>query len=292
MGEKIVSINRVMSSLEEAKVSVFDRGFLFGDSIYEVTMTRNKKPLFLKEHLDRLERSASKIDLKLSYTRKQIELEIQKVIDAVDSERVYIRLIITRGEGEIGLDPELAGKNNMVIIGKVLPENPSWWYKKGIGLIVADTIRNSIEAMDPNIKSGNYLNNVLAYAEAKKQGAYDAVMLNNSGQITECTTSNIWMVRGGRIITAPQRAGILEGITRKTLMLAMKEQGLRLYEECFFADDLRNCDECFITSSTKFIVPVTELDKRKIGTGVPGPTTLKLQGIYHDFVDKSLSKNI
>ncbi|PJB52978.1 MAG: branched-chain amino acid aminotransferase, partial [Bdellovibrio sp. CG_4_9_14_3_um_filter_39_7] len=198
--QMIININGQILPPEKASIPVLDRGFLYGDSIYEVTLTYDKKPFLMKEHLDRLWSSASKIEMHLKYSREDIIREVQKTIDHFGIPRAYIRIIITRGEGEIGLDPNLSDDNNLVIIVKELPENPTWWYEKGVHMIIADLRRLPKKVLDPNLKSGNYLSNVMAHHQAKKVGAFDAILLNMRGYVTEGTTNNIWMVRKDRVI--------------------------------------------------------------------------------------------
>jgi branched-chain amino acid aminotransferase len=279
----LISINGKITPPEEAMVSVFDRGFLYGDSIYEVTMTINKKPFLIDKHLDRLWNSASKIDLRPDYTKEEIKAEIQKLLEKLDIANVYIRIVLTRGEGEITLDPTIKLKNNLVIIAKDLPSNPEWWYKDGVSMIISHTLRNPSDSLDPNIKSGNYLNNVMAFSEAKKRGAFDAIMLNHHRHVCEATTSNLWIVKNNKVITPPLSAGLLEGITRSTLLEVAKSHGFETYEDNITTDELISADECFITSSTKFIVPVTKIDDSLISDGKPGAITLKLLELYHNF---------
>ena len=277
-----ININGSITTKENAKVSVFDRGFLYGDSIYEVTLTYDGVLFKLEEHLDRLWESANRLALHISYSRKELIYEIEKTLKKLNEKRAYIRVIITRGEGIIGLDPQLAIKNNLVIICKALPENPSWWYHSGVEVIVANVKRNPIDSIDPSIKSGNYLNNVLAYAEAKNQGAFDAIMLNHEGHVTEGTTNNIWIIKNDIIITPPLKSGLLSGITRMSLIQLAKENGLKLEERTFTPQELYSADECFLTSSTKELVPIIKIDGKSIGSGAPGKQTQQLHLLYKD----------
>lgn len=216
------------------------------------------------------------------FTFKKDELltQIGELIKVAALPRLYLRIIVTRGEGEIGLDPGLAKTNNIILIAKELPENPSWWLTKGISVIVADTIRTSIKSIDPGAKSGNYLNNVMAYEEAVQSGADDAIMLNHEGLVTEATTSNVWIVQDGKVITPPLKAGLLGGITRAKLLEVAKKHNIAVFEENFTAKELRMADECFVTATTKQIVPVTTIDQRPVGNGSPGELTLKLLQLY------------
>ena len=282
--KSIVSINGKLFDREAAKVSVFDRGFLFGDSVYEVTLTHNQKIFLLDDHLDRLWLSAEKLGIEIEWTREKFLVEIEKCIQHLGLPRVYIRIVVTRGEGEIGLDPALGISNNHVLIVKELPENPKNWYAQGVHMIVADIQRTSKKAMDPGVKSGNYLNNVMAIKEAKERGAFDAIMLNYKGHVTEATTSNIYIVKDQKVLTPPLQAGLLEGITRKTLIDLGQRNHLTIHQEDFSAGELRMADEAFLTSSTKGIVPITKIDETAIGSGKVGPLTTQLSEIYQNFV--------
>ncbi len=289
----LVSINGVLTPPEEAMVSIFDRGFLYGDSVYEVTLTYNDTPFLLKEHLDRLWRSATGIGMEIAWSREKISAFIHEGLQEFkkisDASRFYIRLIITRGGGEIGLDPSLSEGQNLFIIFKPLPEPIKEQYEKGVDLVVTEILRNPKKAMDPNVKSGNYLNNVMALKQAREKGAYDAVMLNENGYVTESTSANIWIVLGNKIITPPIEAGILGGITRQTLIDIGLAKGLNVKEQNFTADTLCSADEVFITSSTREVLPVTQINGQRIGEGKPGKVTLKLHQLYKEFVQASLS---
>lgn len=286
--KEVVSINGKIGS--EGAISVFDRGFLYGDSVYEVTLTYKKIPFLLDEHLDRLYRSARSIHMEFSFSREELIKEIYNVIDKLEGDRQYIRVVVTRGAGEISLDPSSASLNNLVIIGRNLPEYPTDWYEKGVAMIITDILRTTKRSIDPGVKSGNYLNNVMAMAEAKKKKAFDAIMLNYKGNITEGTTSNIWIVENDKFITPPLDAGLLGGITRKTLLLIAMKNGLTVSEENITEERLKAADECFLTSSTKEIVPIISVDECIIGSGVPGESTKKLHKIYKNFVIDSLKK--
>ena len=290
MGAMKININGQIVGPENAFVSVFDRGFLYGDSIYEVTFTINSKAFLMDEHMDRLWFSASRLALPIHLTKDEMKMEVEKTLSALGLPRAYVRIIITRGEGEISLDPNTATKNNLVIITKELKENPAWWYEKGVSVIIADTKRNPISSIDPNIKSGNYLNNVLAMAEARDQGVFDAIMLNHQGQVTEGTTSNIWCVRADEFITPPLEAGLLSGITRQTLMTLARASGMVVKEQNLTPEELLGAQEVFLTSSTKLLVPITKIDSQVISNGAPGPKTLKLLDIYSKWIEKQYGK--
>jgi len=279
----VININGELVSPADAKISILDRGFLYGDSIYEVR-TYSGVPFLLQEHLDRLWHSASKLELKLNYSQDQITHEVNVALAELGIEDAYIRIIVTRGEGPITLDPTTSNENNLVIITKAHPENPKWWYEKGVNVIIAKIQRIDRLAMDPNIKSGNYLNNLLAVKEAKKEGAFDAIMLNHQGHVTEGSTHNIWIVKDEGVITPPLKAGILEGITRKNLLQLAKQNEIPSEQKNITPDELINADEVFLTSTTKEIVPIIQIDNAPVGIGTPGPVTKKLISIYKDFI--------
>ncbi len=290
----LVSINGVLTPPEEAMVSIFDRGFLYGDSVYEVTLTYNDTPFLMKEHLDRLWNSATGIGMEISWSRDKIIQFVSEGLEEfktlVSASRYYIRIIVTRGGGEIGLDPSLSEGQNLFIIFKPLPEPNLVQYEKGVDLVVTEVLRNPKRAMDPNVKSGNYLNNVMALKQAREKGAYDAVMLNENGYVTESSTANIWIVLGDRIITPPVDAGLLGGITRQTLMRIGIEKGFNIREQNFTADTLCSADEVFITSSTREVLPVTMINEQTIGTGKPGKITTALHKLYKEFINENISK--
>lgn len=256
----VVNINGKIIPSDKAKISVFDRGFLYGDSIYEVTYSEDYTLLFFEDHLDRLEKSASIINMNLFLTRDEIKEQALKTLQASKIKNAYIRIIITRGETHITLDPDASFKNNFVIIVKKKPEYPQDFYSKGLKLAIVSILRNDKQATDPNAKSGNYLNNVLAIQEAKKLGAQDALMVNKEGYVTEGSTFNVWMIKDNYIITPPSNSGLLEGITRQKLISICKQKGLPLKIENFTAEDILNAQEVFITSSTRGLMPVSQIN--------------------------------
>lgn len=286
-----VNVNGVVTSAEDAKISVFDRGFLYGDSVYEVTQTYDGVPFLLEEHLDRLWYSAEQLDMNIAIERTALKKQIALTLKELNTPNAYIRIIISRGEGQIGLDPNLGGRHNLVIITKDLPPYPKTWYQHGVHIIIAETLRNSAESLNPNIKSGNYLNNVMAYSEAKKRGAYDSVMLNKQGKVTECTTSNIWMVKNGRFLTPPLSSGLLSGITRRHLIGLCQEHKLDFRETEISPEELLDADEIFITSTTRKVLPITRLNESSVGLGRPGPFTKKLIQLYDEHVAMQHSKD-
>ncbi len=288
--ESLVCINGNFVPPEEAFVSVFDRGFLYGDSVYDVTLTYEGIPFLLDSHLDRLESSAQKIAMEIKWKREELTKLIYKGVNKLEGDRHYIRIIITRGGGEIGLDPNLSDGQNLFLIFKELEPYPIEWYQKGVSLVTTEIMKTPKKAMDPSVKSGNYLNNVLALQKAKEKGAYDAVMLNHLGNVTESTSANIWLVEKGTFKTPPLSAGILGGLTRKSVLQIGREQGLEMREIDFNAETLRQADEVFITSSTREILPITKIDGKPIGKGIPGPYTKTLHNHYSNFVKQIIQE--
>ncbi len=288
--DALVCINGVFVPPEEAMVSIFDRGFLYGDSVYEVTLTYQGLPFLLDTHLARLKNSANGIGMDLPWSDEELTKLIYQGLQRVDRPRQYVRIIVTRGGGEIGLDPALSDGQNLFIIFRELPLQPKKYYEKGVSLITAEIIRNPKRAVDPNVKSGNYLNNVLAISQAKEKGAYDALMLNAKGNVTESTTANIWIVEDGVFKTPPLEAGLLGGITRATLLDLGEKHGLKMKEEDLSPHQVRSAQEAFITSSTREVMPVTSVDGQVIGNGLPGPLTQKLHDHYRAYVEQVISE--
>ncbi|MBL7665695.1 MAG: aminotransferase class IV [Bacteriovoracaceae bacterium] len=274
----LVNINGEIYPPEAANISVFDRGFLYGDSVYEVTKTIKGKCLFLEEHLDRLYNSAELIAMPVLFTRAEIKKEIEKTVKALDVDQAYVRFVVTRGITPIGLDVQTE-QNNMVIVVKEYPDYPAWWYEKGVSVCISSFLRNDPKATDPNAKSGNYLNNVLALLDARKKEFFDAVMTNKDGFITEGTTNNIWMIKNGEILTPPLKAGLLKGITRDKILDIMKKEKFKGGEKNFTPAEFLEADEAFFTSSTKGIVPICQINE-KILQNTPGPITKKLMTSY------------
>lgn len=288
--ESLVCINGSFVPPEEAFVSVFDRGFLYGDSVYDVTLTYDGIPFLLDLHLDRLEQSAQKIAMEISWAREKLTSLIYEGIKRLEGSRHYIRLIITRGGGEIGLDPNLSDGQNLFLIFKELEVYPQEWYDAGLSLVTTEIMKTPKKSMDPSVKSGNYLNNVLALQKAKEKGAYDAVMLNHLGNVTESTSANIWMIEKGTFKTPPLSAGILGGLTRQSVLEIGEAHGLEMREVDFNAQALKEADEVFITSSTREILPITKIDGQPIGKGVPGTHTKKLHALYKEFVKDAVER--
>ena len=271
---------------KDVGISVLDHGFLFGDSVYEVICTRKGRPCFIDRHLSRLRNSADAIMLKIPWTDERFKQEIQNTLDAAKNQESYLRIMVTRGEGEIDIDPLTCQHPNVLIYVKAAKVYPLEEYKKGIPLALVSVKRNAREALNPAIKTGNYLNNVLAKIEANRLGARDALMLNNEGQITESTTSNIFWVRDGFLRTPSLDCGILSGITREIVIQLAKENGILVEEGKWDFEELRNIDEAFLTGTIKKIMPVSHLNGEIVGPAKPGQLTLRIMGLYEAVLEK------
>ena len=264
----------------DAKISVFDHGLLYGDGIFEGIRAYNGRVFKLKEHIDRLFYSAKSILLALPMTHAQI---MAAVVDACRRNRIrdgYIRLVATRGVGTLGLNPNRCRNPSVIIIADKIQLYPPALYQKGMEIITVPTVRNLHSALNPAIKSLNYLNNILAKIEATNSGCEEAIMLNSEGYVSECTGDNVFIVKEGHLSTPPLSAGALYGITRRVVMEMAAEAGLIVAEPNLTRYDLFNADECFLTGTGAELVPVVKIDGRVIGNGKPGAVTRKLVAQY------------
>ncbi|MGP0564855.1 MULTISPECIES: aminotransferase class IV [unclassified Nitrospina] len=283
-----IKINLNGTIANDASISVLDHGFLFGDSVYEVVSTINGRVVFLAEHLRRLRQSAAALNLDIPYSDTKFGEEVHRTLQSAGNTESYVRIIVTRGVGELDLDPTSCTSPNVIILAKEAVIYPQENYDKGIHLALVSVKRNLKESLNPGLKTGNYLNNVLAKMEANRTGAADALMLNSSGYLTECTTSNIFFVQDGRIFTPSLDCGILEGITREKILRLARENGFLVEEGEWPPEALEQAEEAFITGTVKKIMPVTLLNSRPVGNGKPGPTTRKLMRLYEDFLKRVL----
>ncbi len=273
---------------EDAVVSVFDHGFLYGDGVYETLRAYRGRIFMLAEHLARLERSASLIQLPLPIGLDSLADLLRESLDRNQLREAYLRVTISRGAGEIGLDPALCKRPTLVVITLPFQPYPESFYTQGVAVIVAKTRRNAPEALPPQAKSLNFLNNVLAKLEAIEAGAHDALMLNQQDEVTEGTTSNVFVVQGARLRTPAVECGILDGITRSLVLRLARELGIPTEETRLTVDDLIRADECFLTNTTQEILPVTRVDGGAIGGGRPGPLTRRLHGLFRADLDRLL----
>lgn len=277
-----VFINGRVCGEDDAKVSVFDRGFLYGDSVYEVARTAGGRPVDYERHIERLERSAAAIWLPCP-TREVLAAAVRETLAAAANDESYVRIVLTRGTGAIGLDVALAESASTVVIAKPLSIPAADLYERGARLRIVDVRRTSREAINPEVKSGNYLNNILALAEARRHGAHEGVMLSADGTVAEGSTSNVFAVRGGRLMTPAIGVGLLPGITRLRVIELARAAGLEVVEaDDLSPDQLRDADEVFITSSIRTILPVSRVDD--IDIAAPGPVTSRLAAAYREFL--------
>lgn len=281
MGLKIY-INGQILPEEEAKISVFDHGLLYGDGVFEGIRAYNGKIFMLAQHLDRLYNSATAIALRIPATKAEMSDAIKKTMEANNQTDAYIRLVVTRGVGKLGLDPNKCSTPQVIIITDTIELYPKALYEKGLDIVTVSTIRNHFSALDPKIKSLNYLNNILAKIESIQAGAGEALMLNKDGYVAECAGDNIFIFKDNTLLTPPANAGILIGITRNVVMELAAKMGIQVREELMTRYDLYIADECFLTGTAAEIIPVVKIDGRIIGAGKPGRVTLDLLKRYRD----------
>jgi len=278
-----VYVNGAIGDQSSAVISIFDRGFLYGDSVYEVLRTAGGHPVDFDRHLDRLGRSASAIMLALPDDAR-IRGAVAETLQAAGNPESYIRIVVTRGAGRIALDLDAADTPSLIVIVSDLKMPRAELYTQGATIAIVGVERTSRRAVDPAVKSGNYLNSILALAEAQRRGAYEALMLGPDGRVAEGSTSNVFAVRGGRLTTPTLTTGILAGITRQRVIELARAAGLEAGEGDLYPDDLHGSDEVFITSSIRGVMPVTRVDDATISSGAPGPVTRKLMDAWDGFI--------
>ncbi len=274
---KIYSDGKIVPA-EEAKVSVFDHGLLYGDGIFEGIRAYNGRVFRFKEHIDRLWASARAINLTIPITKKEMEKATIKTLIANKLSDAYIRMVVTRGVGDLGLDPKNCHMPpSVIIITNKISLYPEELYEKGGEVITASTRRMRPDAFSPNVKSLNYLNNIMAKMEATRAGVMEAIMLNSEGYVAECTGDNIFLVKNGILFTPPASEGALIGITRDAIIeLAKNKLKIQVREERLTMYNVYTADECFLTGTAAEVIPVVRADSRTIGDGKPGEITLKL----------------
>jgi branched-chain amino acid aminotransferase len=264
-----------------ARISVFDHGLLYGDGIFEGIRAYNGRVFKLKEHIDRLFCSAKSILLNLPMAQADIMAAIVETCRRNKVRDGYIRLVVTRGPGTLGLNPNRCKNPSVIIIADKIQLYPHELYQQGMEIVTVPTTRNLHSALNPAIKSLNYLNNILAKIEANNAGCEEAIMLNAQGFVAECTGDNIFIVKEGQLLTPPLAAGALYGITRRVVMDLGAQAGLKVSESDLTRYDLFNADECFLTGTAAELMPVIKIDGRVIGAGTPGPVTGNLMTQYH-----------
>lgn len=281
-----IYINGKYFSREDAKISVYDHGLLYGDGVFEGMRIYNGKVFALEDHLTRLYESARAIALEIPVDLDQMREAVKATVQKNGLTEAYVRLVCTRGSNQLGLDPNRCEDPQVIIIVDKISLYPEKFYTEGLDLITASTIRNHPAALSPRIKSLNYLNNIMAKIEAIRAGCIEAVMLNHQGEVAECTGDNIFIVRRGRLLTPPIHAGILEGITRNTVIDLAREAGIEVAEETLTRHDLFVAEECFLTGSAAEVIPAVRLDGRLIGDGKVGPITRRLNELFRACVTR------
>jgi branched-chain amino acid aminotransferase len=276
----MVNVNGRILDQEHAVVSVFDHGFLYGEGVYETLRTYNGEPFLFERHMRRLRASASMLALTVPPTNEDIDRRFRDTVRAAglgrDGREAYIRILVTRGVGELTYDPAACGEPSIVVIAKAHADPPAEAFERGVMVALVGIVRNHPGSVNPIIKSNNLLNNALAMQEAFKRGAFEGVMRNYRGELAECTTSNLFVVKDGTALTPPIDAGLLAGITREFLFEVGRDIGVPVREQTLKDEDLFGADEAFLTSTTRELVPITRVDDRTIGSGKPGAVTMKL----------------
>ena len=280
---KRIYLNGELVPESEAKVSVFDHGLLYGDGVFEGIRAYNGRVFELEDHIVRLYDSAKAIALEIPMTPAEMSQAVLETCRVNGIKDGYIRLIVTRGVGTLGLNPYLCEQAGIIIIAADIQLYPQALYEEGLKVITAGTTRNLPEAVNPRIKSLNYLNNILAKIEALNSGCMEAIMLNSQGAVAEATGDNIFAVRGNTIATPPSSEGALEGITRNVVMRLAREEGFEVVEKRLSRYELYTADEVFLTGSAAEVIGVVDIDRRVIGDGKPGPVTRKLVGKFRDY---------
>ena len=267
----------------EAKVSVFDHGLLYGDGVFEGIRSYNSRVFKLDEHLERLYDSAKSIMLQIPIPIETMKETVLETLRRNHLREAYIRLVVTRGAGDLGLDPDKCPKPSIIIIADKITLYPQKFYEDGLEIVTASVRRNYSEAINPRIKSLNYLNNILAKIEGKQSGAEEVLMLNAEGYVVECSGDNIFWVKNGVLVTPPVHIGILEGVTRNSVIDLARDAGMQVEERVFTRHDLYIADECFLTGTAAEVIPVVKIDRRAIGDGQPGKVTEKLIAAFRQF---------
>ena len=281
---RIIFMNDRLVPEEEAKVSVFDHGLLYGDGVFEGLRSYSGRVFRLDSHLDRLWASARAIALEIPLAKDVVAKAVNDTLAANKLVDGYVRLVVTRGAGSLGLDPNRTKNPQVIVIADTISLYPREFYEKGLRIVTAATQRVHSAALSPRIKSLNYLNNIMAKLEGLQAGCVEALMLNHKGEVAECTGDNVFVIRSGSLLTPPPDAGILEGITRGAVMDLAHAAGIACHEATLTRYDLYTADECFLTGTAAEVIPVVEIDGRKVGSGTPGPITARLTADFHTLV--------
>jgi branched-chain amino acid aminotransferase len=276
-----VSVNGRITDGRDAVVPVFDHGFLYGEGVYETLRTYNRRPFLFDRHMRRLRASARMIALPLPFADGDLAAQIAATMTVANlAGEAYVRVLVTRGVGELTYDPQATPTPSVVIIVKPQLDPAPEAYARGVRVVIVDILRNHPGSLNPMIKSNNLMNSALAMQEALRQGAFEGVMRNYRGELSECTTANLFIVRGGAVLTPPLDAGLLPGITREVIFEIGRDRGTDVREQLLRDDDLFAADEAFLTSTTRELVPIVSVGEHTIGTGRPGPVTGRLLEAY------------
>lgn len=282
-----IYINGKFYEKNEAKISVFDHGLLYGDGVFEGIRSYNRLVFKLKEHIDRLYESAHTLMLKIPLSKEEMTKAVISTLKENKLNDAYIRLVVTRGEGDLGLDPrKCSGHSTIIIIADKIVLYPERFYKEGLSIITVPTVRNLPEALNPQIKSLNYLNNILAKIEATNAGCDEAIMLDSLGYVAECTGDNLFIAKNNHLYTPPQCMGTLRGITRDSILEIARKSKTSVHEHVITRHEVYISDECFLTGTAAEIIPVVKVDGRVIGTGKPGKLTLELMKKFKELTKK------
>jgi branched-chain amino acid aminotransferase len=276
-----VNVNGQLVDKADAKISVYDHGLLYGDGVFEGIRVYAGKVFRLHEHIERLYESARHIMLEMPWSQQKMIEEVQRTVEANHKKEGYIRLLVTRGVGTLGLDPHNCEKPQIIIIVDDISLYPPRLYEEGMEIITSSFIRCHPNTLSPRVKSLNYLNNILAKMEAHRAGVPEALMLNHVGEVAECTGDNVFLVKHGQLYTPPSNAGILQGVTRNAIIELAVAAGITVQEVSLTRHDVYVADEMFLTGTGAEIIPVIKVDGRTIGSGKPGPITRQLRERYH-----------
>ncbi len=282
----IVNVNGRISDQAHAAISVFDHGFLYGEGVYETLRTYNGQPFLFDRHMRRLRKSADMLALAVPLSDAEIDARFRETMQAAGlgdggpEREAYIRILVTRGIGELTYDPAACPTPSVVVIVKPNVDPPAEVFQRGVKVTLVSTVRNHPGSVNPLIKSNNLINNALAMQEAFRHGGFEGIMRNYRGELAECTQSNFFIVKNGAALTPPIDAGLLPGITRAFIFEVGAEAGIDVREAVLKDDDLFGADECFLTSTTREVVPIVQVDDRRIGSGVPGRVTLTLLNAF------------
>ena len=280
-----VNVNGRVTPEHEAVVSVFDHGFLYGEGVYETLRTYGGRLFLYDRHMRRLRNSARLIDLTLPFTDDALAAQIHETIAAAklgEGSEAYVRVLVTRGVGDLTYNLKATPKPSVVIIVKPMAPLVAEIYERGVKVALVDVVRNHPQSVNPMIKSNNLMNSALAAQQAFRRGAFEAVMRNHRGELTECATANLFIVKNGAALTPPLECGLLPGVTREFVLEIGREVGIDVREQVLRDGDLLEADEAFLTSTTRELAPIVAVDEQKIGSGRPGPVTLRLLSAFRE----------